>query len=203
MLIGGGISLFIAFTDSTNEQVAPIPQSSESSEEAPAVLTPSDVSESDVDAVSQDSAVNNEDATDANSIATSVPTEKTVFASEVEKDEKVVAKPVEPAKKVDSKKVVVPKAETSKKIKKQQYDHVLIIRAISDKGCWIGVWRGNETAMARDFVLKQGEPLRLMFNNPRRIRIGNASGVSVTYNGKPYSLDAAKGNIQTLKFGMN
>jgi cytoskeleton protein RodZ len=83
-----------------------------------------------------------------------------------------------------------------------KYDHVVIIRATTDKGCWIGVWRGEETKMARDFVLRKGEPLRLMFNSPRRIRIGNVSGVTVTYNGKPYALDGAKGNIQTLTFGM-
>jgi cytoskeleton protein RodZ len=82
------------------------------------------------------------------------------------------------------------------------YDHVLIIRATTDKGCWIGVWRGEETKMARDFVLRKGEPLRLMFNSPRRIRIGNVAGVTVNYNGQPYALDGAKGNIQTLSFGM-
>ena len=57
--------------------------------------------------------------------------------------------------------------------------------------------------MARDFgVLKQGEPLRLMFNHARRIRIGNASGVTVSYNGQPYPLDLKRGNIQTLTFGL-
>lgn len=84
---------------------------------------------------------------------------------------------------------------------KQKFDHVLIIRATTEKGCWIGLWQGDETVMARDFVLRQGEPLRLMFNNPRRIRIGNVAGVTVTYNGKPYPLDSARGNIQTLRFG--
>ncbi|WP_319584684.1 helix-turn-helix domain-containing protein [uncultured Pseudodesulfovibrio sp.] len=83
-----------------------------------------------------------------------------------------------------------------------KYDHVVIIRATSNKGCWIGVWRGEETKMARDFVLRKGEPLRLMFNSPRRIRIGNVAGVTMTYNGSPYALDASKGNIQTLTFGM-
>ena len=84
---------------------------------------------------------------------------------------------------------------------KQKYDHILIIRATTEKGCWVGVWKENETKMARDFVLKQGEPLRLMFNLPRRVRIGNASGVTVSYNGKPYPLDLKRGNIQTLTFG--
>jgi len=84
---------------------------------------------------------------------------------------------------------------------KQKYDHVVIIRAVTEKGCWIGVWKGDETRMSRDFVLQQNEPLRLLFNNPRRIRIGNVAGVTVTYNGKPYKLDSNKSNIQTLKFG--
>ena len=84
---------------------------------------------------------------------------------------------------------------------KQKYDHILIIRATTEKGCWVGVWKEDETKMARDFVLKEGEPLRLMFNLPRRVRIGNASGVTVSYNGKPYPLDLNRGNIQTLTFG--
>lgn len=84
-----------------------------------------------------------------------------------------------------------------------QYAHVLVIRATTNKGCWIGLWKGDEPNMARDFVLKKGEPLRLMFNNPRRIRIGNVAGVEVTYNGKPYPLEDNKSNIQTLVFGKN
>lgn len=93
-----------------------------------------------------------------------------------------------------------PQAEEQEGI---QYAHVLIIRATTDKGCWVGLWKGDETKMARDFVLKKGEPLRLMFNNPRRIRIGNVAGVVVTYNGKPYQLKDNKSNIQTLVFGAN
>ena len=88
-----------------------------------------------------------------------------------------------------------------KKPEKSKYDHMLVIRATTDKGCWIGIWKGDEPKMYRDFVLKNGEPLRLNFNTPRRLRIGNASGVSVMYNGKPHKIDGAKGNIQTLRFG--
>ncbi|BCS87058.1 helix-turn-helix domain-containing protein [Pseudodesulfovibrio sediminis] len=82
-----------------------------------------------------------------------------------------------------------------------KYAHVLVIRAISDKGCWIGVWKGDETRMSSDFVLTKGEPLRLMFNSARRIRIGNVAGVTITYNGKPYPITDARGNIKTLRFG--
>lgn len=99
----------------------------------------------------------------------------------------------------------VPQTEESSEATQEavQYAHVLIIRATTDKGCWVGLWKGDEANMARDFVLKKGEPLRLMFNNPRRIRIGNVAGVEVTYNGKPYPLKDNKSNIQTLVFGQN
>lgn len=113
------------------------------------------------------------------------PGPKPEVKPEVKVEEKPVTQLVDEAPKPDS----------------QKYDHFLVIRATTEKGCWIGLWKGDDTDMYRDYVLKQGEPLRLMFNSPRRIRIGNVSGVSVTYNGQPYVLDIAKGNIQTLRFG--
>lgn len=83
---------------------------------------------------------------------------------------------------------------------KQLYAHLIVIRAVTDKGCWVGVWKGDEEKMYRDFFLRNGEPLTLKFNSKRRIRIGNVAGVTVTHNGKPYTLDDSKGNAQTLVF---
>jgi cytoskeleton protein RodZ len=117
---------------------------------------------------------------------------------ETESEERAVAPAPAPAERIDEEAAITQEGAPDE----PNYDHVLIIRATTDKGCWIGVWRGEETKMARDFVLRKGEPLRLMFNSPRRIRIGNVAGVTVTYNGQPYALDDAKGNIQTLTFGM-
>ncbi len=85
---------------------------------------------------------------------------------------------------------------------KQNYDHILLIRATTETGCWVGVWKDNEEKPTREFMLGKGEPLRLMFNSPRRIRIGNVAGVTVTYNGEPYPLTDVKNNTQTLRFGM-
>lgn len=99
---------------------------------------------------------------------------------------------------------VVEKAPEKPAVEQEQpeFAHNLVIRATTEKGCWIGVWKGDAAKLSRDFVLKQGEPLRLKFNTPRRIRIGNAAGVTVIYNGEPFPLNDAKGNIQTLRFGM-
>nr|WP_321257157.1 RodZ domain-containing protein [uncultured Pseudodesulfovibrio sp.] len=116
-----------------------------------------------------------------------------------EPEKPIAAQPVIPQPGAGEKEVV----ETQEAAPGQtRYAHVMIITATSAKGCWIGVWKGDESKMARDFVLKKGEPLRLMFNSPRRIRIGNVAGVTVTYNGKPYVLDKNKSNIQTLFVGM-
>ncbi len=125
------------------------------------------------------------------------PEEEASVASkpEVKPESKPEPKPEAAIQKQPETKVVAAKPE------KQKYDHLVVIRATSEKGCWIGLWKGDETKMYRDYVLKQGEPLRLMFNTLRRIRIGNVAGVTVTYNGKPYSMDGAQGNIQTLRFG--
>lgn len=81
------------------------------------------------------------------------------------------------------------------------YQHTLVIRATTAEGCWVGVWKGENRDMARDFFLRKGEPLRLMFNSFRRIRIGNVPGVTITYNGNPYPMDADKGKTQDLRFG--
>ncbi|WP_161598410.1 RodZ domain-containing protein [Pseudodesulfovibrio senegalensis] len=82
-----------------------------------------------------------------------------------------------------------------------KYAHVLVIRATTKQGCWVGVWKSEGNDMARDFFLRNGEPLRLKFNSFRRIRIGNVPGVVVQYNGEEYPLDPGKGKTQDLRFG--
>jgi len=166
-------------TEQSEEAIAPEPIQSESADEKVADTQVSDAAESD---------------------DSSVAPEKKADTTQATKPEEPAKPEVKPAPKVE-KKLEAKKTVEVTKPEKQKYDHVLIIRATSDKGCWIGLWKGDEANMARDFVLKQGEPLRLMFNSPRRIRIGNVAGVSVLYNGKPYRLNNAKGNIQTLRFG--
>lgn len=201
LLIGGAVALLIVLSDNGGKQVAEMQQSTEIVEEAAPVETPSvetplgDTEDAKPEVADEQPAGAESQPSEAEAVQPEATETKPDVKPEPQPEAKPAVKPVE--------KLVEKKVEKVKKPKKQPYDHVLIIRATTAKGCWIGVWRGNETDMARDFVLKQGEPLRLMFNNPRRVRIGNAAGVSVMYNGKPYPLNTAKGNIQTLKFGMN
>ena len=122
-------------------------------------------------------------------VAATEPDQSAVEVQEDAAPAQTAATPAEPAQRE------VVEAEDPK------YAHVLVVQATTDKGCWVGVWKGDEARMSRDFVLQKGEPLRLMFNTPRRIRIGNVAGVTVTYNGAPYELNKSKSNIQTLRFG--
>ena len=200
-LVVGAVVLFIVFSGDDDKSNSEIVEPAPSVENLAPTETPAPAIESSPVESGQDQSVVEEESS-VESAEGEAPLEETVTPATPEKKaDAVPAKPKAPEKQAE--KPVKSVAEKTDKPQKPQYDHVLVIRAISEKGCWIGVWRGNETAMARDFVLKQGEPLRLMFNNPRRVRIGNVSGVTVLYNGKPYKLNKGKGNIQTLKFGMN
>lgn len=168
-----------------------------SSEIAPEADTSSASPADDVSSANETDAIEDADQQKSSGEATEESAEEAKAVEQTPVADKKVAE------ETVAKPAVVPAAETKPVVEKQKYDHIVVIRATTDKGCWIGVWRGKETKMARDFVLKQGEPLRLMFNSPRRIRIGNVAGVTVTYNGKPYAMTDAKGNIQTLRFGKN
>jgi len=208
-LIGVAVLLVMNFKGKDNEEQAVSNPTVEQVEEVEKPVMPE--SEVAPESVVEDS--KEEVAAEEVTIAEEPATEEQTIASEETITEAVEAKPatvVKPEPKPELKPEPKPEPKVEKKPevkqvevkpKKQKYDHMLVIRATTEKGCWIGVWRGDETKMARDFVLKQGEPLRLMFNSPRRIRIGNAAGVSVMYNGKAYPLNEAKGNIQTLRFG--
>lgn len=179
---------------------------SQDAEEAPVVtqeqIVPSEPAAPEVVEPEVEEGVEDVSVASQESEETSVATDEAVE----QKEEEAAPAPEQPA--VQETPVVEPDPEpqvaeeTSEAAsEKQKYDHMLVIRATTDKGCWIGIWKGDETEMYRDFVLKNGEPLRLNFNTPRRLRIGNASGVSVLYNGKTYELDPARGNIQTHRFG--
>lgn len=90
--------------------------------------------------------------------------------------------------------------ETDESQDQFRYAHNIVIRAVTEAGTWVGVWKGDEEKLYRDFILQNGEPLRLKFNSKRRIRIGNAGGVEVTHNGEPMELNAEKGSVKTLVF---
>ncbi|MBI9078379.1 MAG: DUF4115 domain-containing protein [Pseudodesulfovibrio sp.] len=207
-LIGLTLVLVVSFNRSDEKQLVESPVVSEAIEEVAPVVPESSVSESEEESAEvQADEGNGFVEEELESVEQQTASQPVVPVAEPEKPvsepEKPVAKPEKPVVKSVDKIEKNVEVVSDNKLEKSKYDHVLIIRATTQKGCWIGVWKEGEAAMARDFVLKDGEPLRLMFNSPRRIRIGNAAGVSVVYNGKPYPLNESSGNIQTLLFGTN
>lgn len=188
--------------ESVEETAPPTPARPESVEEEGAADVEHDVNVSE-QPVEEEAARADTETTDLES---AVQSEKPQEEVEEPASESVAASKPEPTPEPEVEPVQEAEPETKPveavESQKPKYDHMLVIQATTEKGCWIGVWKGDEAGMSRDFVLKKGEPLRLMFNTPRRIRIGNVAGVTVTYNGEPYALDDARGNIQTLRFGM-
>jgi len=192
IVIGAALAL-VVFLNKGSDIV-----SDEASTEAPAAVEQPAAPEAEVVPEVQPA----EEQSEAAPAVTEEQTEAQSQTEESQADQPAAPKPEQPQAQVTP----APEQQTqaqSDPVEKPKYDHVLVIRAITDKGCWIGLWKGDETKMAKDFVLTKGEPLRLMFNSPRRIRIGNVAGVTVMYNGEEYPITDAPGNIKTLRFGFS
>jgi len=204
VVLSCSIIALVMYLNKNDETSAPA-QTSEATEtaetpESPVAMESMDeaseaVQPTDVEAVAEDAVAPAEEVV----VPEEVKPEPAPAEPQPEAEKPVAAQPAVPQPGAGEKEIVATQEAAPGQTR---YAHVMIITATTDKGCWIGVWKGDESKMARDFVLKKGEPLRLMFNYPRRIRIGNVAGVTVTYNGKPYALDKNKSNIQTLFVGM-
>lgn len=87
------------------------------------------------------------------------------------------------------------------------YNHNVTVWANTGRGTWVGIWKDDEKKMYEDFIVIEDEPLKLFFNDARRVRIGNVSGSTVEYNGKiitPKShpkVDNIDSNMVTYHFG--
>ncbi len=73
--------------------------------------------------------------------------------------------------------------------------HVLQIQA--NEACWMGA---KIDAKQRDIYLRPGESVTFRFKDSLELKLGNAGGVSLSYDGKAYPLDADSGDVLSLKF---
>lgn len=180
------------------QQVAPAP-ASEEQQVADAVDEAEQGADNAAEAPVADAGEAGQEAVD---VAESAQEAETVAAEAVEKapaasEADDVAKTVEATIPDDVESVGEESGEPQDQFR---YAHNIVIRAVTEAGTWVGVWKGDEEDLYRDFILQNGEPLRLKFNSKRRIRIGNAGGVEVTHNGEPMELNAKKGSVKTLVF---
>lgn len=182
----GGLVYYFAFHDKTASDVSEAPvvqeQNLEMEQEVPQQAM---TEEAAVKTPAEDESATSEEQQTAEAAA---PAEEQRGGEDATTEGSVKPAPVQPA------------AEQVTE-KKETYKHVLVIRATSDEGCWVGVWKDDEQNMARDFFLRRGEPLRLKFNSYRRIRIGNVPGVSILYNDEKFPIDESKGKTQDIRFG--
>ncbi len=72
----------------------------------------------------------------------------------------------------------------------------VIIQAF--EACWVETKADN--AIVRDFYLRSGEKADLQFKKSLTLRLGNAGGVNLTYNGQPVALQANSGEVKVLQF---
>lgn len=73
--------------------------------------------------------------------------------------------------------------------------HVLEISA--SEACWLSA---DIDKRGKDLYLRPGESITFHFQNKLDLKLGNAGGVSLEYDGRPYSLKAESGEVKTLNF---
>ncbi len=63
--------------------------------------------------------------------------------------------------------------------------------------CWLRVTADEHS---REHFLRAGESLDFEYSDSLRLRLGNAGGVSIIINGRPYQFEARSGEVMTLDF---
>lgn len=63
--------------------------------------------------------------------------------------------------------------------------------------CWMRVWPDEQPS--RDYLLQPGNQLVIEFDKTVQIRFGNAGGVTLFLNGEAYPLNAASGEVRTIR----
>lgn len=73
--------------------------------------------------------------------------------------------------------------------------HTLKISA--SEACWLSASMDDRD---KDIYLRPGESITLHFEEELAVKLGNAGGVALVYNGEPYTLQADSGEVLTLTF---
>ncbi|WP_029895221.1 helix-turn-helix domain-containing protein [Desulfohalovibrio reitneri] len=75
-------------------------------------------------------------------------------------------------------------------------EHLVVVSAT--EACWMET--NTDGGSVREYYLRPGEKLRLPFDESLRLRLGNAGGVDVVYDGQTVPLGAESGQVRTLDF---
>lgn len=85
--------------------------------------------------------------------------------------------------------------EKEKKKPVKETKEVLKISAF--EACWLGARIDDED---KDMFLRPGESVIFKFENVLELKLGNAGGVNLVYNGHKYPLQAKSGEVRTIRF---
>lgn len=77
----------------------------------------------------------------------------------------------------------------------QEEKHVLEISSV--EACWLSA---DVDERSKDIYLRPGESITFRFEETLRIKLGNAGGVRLVFNGQKVPMDARSGDVKTLTF---
>jgi cytoskeleton protein RodZ len=75
--------------------------------------------------------------------------------------------------------------------------NTVVITTKPGEACWL---EATSDGTSQEYVLQENETVSLSYEKSLKIRFGNAGGVNILSDGKPISLNAAKGKVKTLEF---
>ncbi len=82
--------------------------------------------------------------------------------------------------------------KTSEKIVDGNTLHIFAFEA-----CWMEVQVDNNS---KEIFLRPGESVKFSFQDRLKVKLGNAGGVTLKYNGKIYPMEAKSGQVKTMVF---
>ncbi len=91
----------------------------------------------------------------------------------------------------------VPEKSSSKTEAQPMVKNTVVITTKPGEACWL---EATSDGTSQEYVLQENETVSLSYEKNLKIRFGNAGGVNIISDGKPISLNAAKGKVKTLEF---
>jgi cytoskeleton protein RodZ len=107
-------------------------------------------------------------------------------------DSQAAAEEPEPASQSEELEAAV---ETTQEAAQPPSKHVLEVS--STEACWL---RAEVDDKERDMYLRPGESVTFRFKESLLLKLGNAGGVELVYDGEPYDLEAKSGEVKTVRF---
>ncbi|MBF0480971.1 MAG: helix-turn-helix domain-containing protein [Desulfovibrionaceae bacterium] len=74
----------------------------------------------------------------------------------------------------------------------------LLVEILANQACWIEA--SVDTGQGKEFYLNKGQYLTTRFKDKMTVKLGNAGGVTVRFNGKDVPMNVPKSGVVTLQF---